>query len=356
MHLRQALQRENNNFDCVRLLAAMAVIYGHANALVPESQAQSYELITVLIRTDYSGSLAVKLFFFLSGLVVSNSLLEKKSPLQFVLARIFRIWPAFLATLIIMALLAGPWLSTLAWPQYFSQPATWAYIVDGARLNIQYQLPGVFSELRAQAVNGSLWTIPYEVTAYAVLLALFVLRVHVQRWFFCLLVLALCAASLLPEDVWLGQSWINKEVLTLTSCFFIGSLAALFKDVIRVQWPPVLMCLGLFLAFRRAPWASYFFYLAIFGAAIYVSTRSWMTSWQLPADISFGVYLWGWPVQQALVYGWPELNLQTHRLMAVIGACILGALSWYLLERPAIAAGRAVYGWCSQRAARLKKT
>ena len=96
--LQNLLLRENNNFDLIRLIAAWLVIYGHANAMIPPVY-QRDDAIAVFLRFDYSGTLAVKVFFFLSGLVVANSLLEKKNILQFVVARFFRIWPAFLLVL-----------------------------------------------------------------------------------------------------------------------------------------------------------------------------------------------------------------------------------------------------------------
>ncbi len=76
MTLHDVLRRENNNLDLFRLIAAYLVIIGHAYALAP--QAGQQDPILRLLGFDYSGSMAVKLFFFLSGLVVVNSLLDKR--------------------------------------------------------------------------------------------------------------------------------------------------------------------------------------------------------------------------------------------------------------------------------------
>ena len=86
---------------------------------------------------------------------------------------------------------------------------------------------------------------------------------------------------------------------------------------------------------------------------IYLCTRKWVVARQLPADISYGVYLWGWPVQQLLVHWWPDMHVQAHRVLAMLGACILGALSWYVLEKPAIALGKSVYAWLACFKARV---
>jgi len=131
MYLSQALKRENNNLDVIRLLAAFAVIYGHANAMVPAAR-EGGDWVARWLLFDYSGSLAVKVFFFLSGLVVTNSLLEKKSLLQFVVARGFRIWPALLAVLVITAYVMGPAVGHLPVREYLADPETWRYLRDGA--------------------------------------------------------------------------------------------------------------------------------------------------------------------------------------------------------------------------------
>ncbi|WP_370600237.1 acyltransferase family protein [Pseudomonas nitroreducens] len=76
MLLSNVLRKENNNLDIFRVVAAVMVIYGHAYALLPVEGQR--DIVGKLLVFDYSGSLAVKIFFFLSGLVVTNSLIEKK--------------------------------------------------------------------------------------------------------------------------------------------------------------------------------------------------------------------------------------------------------------------------------------
>ena len=81
MLLSNVLKKENNNLDIFRVVAAVMVIYGHAYALLPIDGQK--DIVGRLLVFDYSGSLAVKIFFFLSGLVVTNSLIEKKDVRQF---------------------------------------------------------------------------------------------------------------------------------------------------------------------------------------------------------------------------------------------------------------------------------
>lgn len=352
MYLSQALRRENNNLDVIRLVAACAVIYGHANALVPEQRVGG-DFVASWLKFDYSGSLAVKVFFFLSGLVVTNSLLDKRSLLQFVVSRGFRIWPALLAVLLVMAFVVGPLLTTLPADEYLRSRGTWHYVYDSAKMLIQFELPGVFTDLRSHAVNGSLWSIPYEVQAYCLLIAAFALGVHRMRWIAVLVFLWICVDPLLPQRTLFAWRLPDAGVDSLAPCFAAGAMFALFKERIEVSLVPALGFFILFIGFRQAVFAHYLLYGALFWAMIYLCTRKWVVARQLPADISYGVYLWGWPVQQLLVHWWPDLHVQAHRVLAMLGACILGALSWYVLEKPAIALGKSVYAWLARFKARV---
>ncbi len=125
MKLSELLKKENNNLDIFRLIAACMVVYGHAYAIAPE--AGQTDLIGRMLGYDYSGSLAVKIFFFLSGLVVTNSLLQKRSVSQFVISRFFRIWPGLIAVVVVTSLVLVPLITELPITEYFTRGQTYRY-------------------------------------------------------------------------------------------------------------------------------------------------------------------------------------------------------------------------------------
>ena len=88
MLLGEILKRGNNNLDLFRLIAACMVILGHAYALLPGSGGS--DVIGNFLGFDYSGSLAVKIFFFISGMLVTSSLLQKQSIPEYISARFFQ--------------------------------------------------------------------------------------------------------------------------------------------------------------------------------------------------------------------------------------------------------------------------
>ena len=206
--------------------------------------------------------MAVKIFFFLSGLVVTNSLLHKRNVLHFVIARFFRIWPALACVVLVCALLLGPWVSTLPASEYFAQAATYHYIRDNLLLSTQYALPGVFQENPLkESINGSLWTLAHEVGAYLALLALFIVGVLRRPW------LAVVVGCVLALDPLLGNrllfTWRPplSEVDLLAPCFAAGALLALFKERIEVNIGTVLGWGVLYWLLRPSAHSFYFFTL-----------------------------------------------------------------------------------------------
>jgi peptidoglycan/LPS O-acetylase OafA/YrhL len=337
MKLAAALQRDNNNLDLFRLIAACMVIYGHAFALAPGGSTQDF--VGSTLGFDYSGSLAVKIFFFLSGLVVTNSLIEKGDPLRFVIARVFRIWPAFLVVVTASALILGPLMSNLPPSDYFGHPDTFRYIRRNALMNIQFMLPGVFEDNPYKgAVNGSLWSIPLEVGAYIVLLGLFMLGVLKSR------LLALGIFLLIALDPLVGNrllfTWLGEpELKLLPPCFAFGAILALYKDHIRVDARAILGAWLLYYLFRHSAHNFYFFYAALFLSIVHLATTTTALRLRPKADISYGVYLWGFPVQQVMAHHFAAHGVVANQLLSLGVTLLLGLASWHLVEKRCIALG-----------------
>lgn len=338
MKLQDLLKKENNNLDIFRVIAACMVIWGHAYAITPE--AGSVDFIGRTLGFDYSGSLAVKIFFFLSGLVVTHSLLTKGSALQFTIARFFRIWPALFATLFITAFIIGPVISDHGLSEYFSNNTTYRYIGKNLLLRTQYNLPGVFSgNAYKDIINGSLWSIPYEVAAYLILLALFLLRIFQSKILPSLVFVLILLDPLLGNRflfTWLPQ---NHEIDLLAPCFAFGALLAIYKDKIEIDARKLAGVWILAYLFKNQAFNFYFFYLALFIFILYVSQLKWVVDIKFKTDISYGIYLWGFPVQQTLAHLLPSQSVMLNQLSAIAISILFGFLSWHLIEKKCIALG-----------------
>jgi peptidoglycan/LPS O-acetylase OafA/YrhL len=341
MTLSELLKKDNNNLDLFRLMAAAMVIYGHAYAIAP--QAGHTDVVLRWLGHDYSGSLAVKLFFFLSGLVVTNSLLDKKDAVQFVVARFFRIVPGLAWVVLCSALVLGPLATTLPADQYWASPQVMAYVWDNVRLQTNYVLPDVFAaNPHPAAVNGSLWTLPYEVGAYMGLMAVFLVGVFRQRWLVCLVFVLVVLDPVLGNKLLFTWRPEHREVDYLLPCFAVGGLLAYFKNDISVDVKLVLGWLLLAVAFRPHAYGFLVFYVAVFLTMVWVSGQSWFVRLKPSSDLSYGVYLWGFPVQQALVYWWPEAGLRVNQVAALVLSLACAWVSWHVVERRGMALGQRV--------------
>src|SRR5260370_27283553 len=111
MKLQYVLEKRNNNFDLLRLLAALAVIYGHAYSISPSGEKRDF--IQKVLAFETSGSLAVKFFFLLSGLVVTNSVISNPSLGRFAVSRSLRLFPALIVCVCVCTFALGPATTSL---------------------------------------------------------------------------------------------------------------------------------------------------------------------------------------------------------------------------------------------------
>jgi len=171
-------QRENN-FNLIRLVASLLVIYGHSYALVSMGGA---DLFRRLIGWGFSGGLAVDMFFAISGFLVTASAL-KGDWRFYITSRVLRIYPGLLLSVTLTVLVVGPLLTTA--PDYWKSAQVWRYwIHNSAAFTTEYFLPGVFADHRDKALNGVLWSVILEVRLYVLVLILYFLGVLQRRSLF----------------------------------------------------------------------------------------------------------------------------------------------------------------------------
>jgi len=193
-----------NNLDAVRLAAAWLVLYGHAFIFLglPEPLFLSWLPL---------GPLGVLIFFTISGYLVSQSWARDPSLPRFLARRALRIFPALAVCTLLSVLVLGPLLTTLPLADYFASPHTVGYLRNIA-LYIGYYLPGVFEHNRvANAVNGSLWSLPVEFAMYLVIAAVGVLRA--SRWVVLALAVLWGLLSVFPR-CW----WSTTSIFGSSSC------------------------------------------------------------------------------------------------------------------------------------------
>ena len=317
-----------NNFNLIRLCAAWLVIYGHAWAITGSAGG---DLLSRLTQFKFAGGIAVDVFFFISGFLIAASL-ARNDTRSYLASRALRILPALVVCVVLSVFALGPWLTTAA--DYWRQPMTWDYLWANASLwSSRYTLPGVFESLPRLAVNGSLWTLPIEARLYLALLVASLLGVLTARRYTPLWVIAMMAAYAFavwghPLPEWLAN------YLWCTAFFITGTLCFLHRAHIRLDlWPLLALLVAAALA-RGTPW----FHLPYFAIACYGTL--WLAF--VPAlprirqhDLSYGLYLYGWPSAQLVQQFSPGGPLH-NTLWATLLAGAFAAISWFAIERPAL--------------------
>jgi peptidoglycan/LPS O-acetylase OafA/YrhL len=318
----------HNNFNLIRLSAAWLVVYGHAWAITGSAGG---DLVTQLTQFKFAGGVAVDVFFFISGFLIAASL-ERNDTRGYLASRALRILPALVVCVALSVFVLGPVLTTS--DDYWRDPSTWHYLwSNGSLWSTRYDLPGVFASLPRNAVNGSLWTLPIEARLYLALLVASMLGVLTARRYTPLWAIALAAACAFaawrnPLPEWLAN------YIWCTAFFITGTLCWLQRARIRLSPWPLLALFALAALARGTQW----FHLPYFVIACYGTLWLAFVA-RLPMirqhDLSYGLYLYGWPSAQLVQQVSPGGPLH-NMLWATLLAGALAAVSWFVIERPAL--------------------
>ena len=346
--LEQAIERKNNNFDLVRLLASLIVIFGHSFSLFPTNGHQ--EPVRRLLVTDYSGSLAVYVFFFLSGIFITASFQGSKTFFRFILMRIFRIYPALIICVLITVFFVGAIFTTYSLADYFSATETWRYLAGNSFvIHFSPRLPGVFANnWFNEAVDGSLWTLPVELRCYLIILIAGAIGLLKRQWTSLLFFLLFLAFR---KNQYVLSFLIGSTEAKFCLFFLTGMLAYSFRRFFLIDYKIglilVIICVGTYLKYIKLFPALFditLIYITLVGA-----TSNVMKKLRLPGDYSYGIYIYGFLVQQVLAREFPLLSTYPGALIAMPLTAILGIISWHYIESPAINKCKAFAGYYNEK-------
>ncbi len=340
MNIAFILNKNNNNLDLIRIFLACLVIVGHSPILNGGSDFW-IDPIGEFFSFTYSGALAVKIFFFVSGLLVTSSWLNNRSTLYFVVSRFFRLMPALLFVLLITVFVFGPIVTTLPWKEYFSNLDNFRYIWKNLIFSTDYSLPGLFAENPYKnAVNGSLWSLNTEVACYIVLLGTCLLLGNKNKYYLNIPIAIIIIDSFLPSRIFLNFLGDNPELNLLPASFALGALYAVNADKLVMNFKIVLGFFLLYYAFSNAAFAQLIFVFASCNLALYLASTKFVIKLKPKKDISYGIYLWGFLVQQTIVHYTGNIYVGLHCLLAIVMSILLALLTNILVEKPFINLGK----------------
>ncbi|WP_281234499.1 acyltransferase family protein [Flavobacterium gelatinilyticum] len=343
------LNKENNNLDLIRILLACIVILGHTIALNGITPYWT-DPVSLFFPVTYSGALAVKLFFFISGLVVTNSHLKNDSFVYFAISRLFRILPALLFLLLITVFLIGPTITNISISEYFSDYNNYKYIIKNIYFKTQYILTGVFNNnLYKDAVNGSLWSLNYEIKCYIALMCTFLLIKNKRTFFFNISFAALFMVSVFPSNFILSRLSNNPEIYYLPISFAYGVFLAINQNKSIMNLPLVLLSFFVYFLFRGHQAEELFLIVAFCNLIIFISSREFILKFKPKYDISYGIYLWGFLIQQIVYFCFGTIYAGLHFIAAVSISITIAYISFIYIEKPSILIGKQILAFYNSK-------
>jgi len=341
MFLNEKLDLANGRptgFDYMRLLLAFSVLWMHTARVTYGDDLFLWESpLRPLLKS------VLPMFFVLSGFLVAGSLERSKTLISFLGNRFIRIYPALTVEVLLSAFILGAIYTEYDLGDYFSDKEFFAYLVNVTG-HIHYTLPGVFlSNPDAGMVNAQLWTVPFELQCYFVIALLFLVGVTKRR-VFAPIATILFAVVFGVARYWKHEGdWAAMPAATsgnlLICAFLLGVSFYLYKD--RVLWDGRIFAASIALILLSYWFTSFGDFVAI-PAMGYVTVFLGLTSPRKlsilrGADYSYGVFLYGYPIQQAFaaLAPWTH-NWFLNGIVSSVVVIFFAAFSWTLIEKPAL--------------------
>lgn len=323
----------DNNFNLIRIIAAIAVLVSHAYPL--SLGAKATEPLQTPLHGTSLGTVAVYAFFALSGFMIAKSCDNHGTATGFWRARFFRLYPALAVNLWLTILTAAFLINASHVADFWRAVPSWLAGTLGLYRATE-GLPGVFAQNPyGAAINGSLWTLFYEVACYAAIFA--VMRTRVLR---SPAVVGTGLATMLVAFVLVSGDPVGNRLyrlIELGTPFALGSTLYLWRARIGPSLPIALFAavMGALFAGTQvmALWVMVTVAMFVFWFG-FVPVRPLLLYNRL-GDYSYGVYIYAFPIQQAVAaigITSPLANIAIALPVTLIAA----VLSWHLVEAPAL--------------------
>ena len=355
-----------NNFDALRLIAATSVIFTHA-FLIAEGE-QNRDPLVVLTRNQCpTGLVGVFVFFAISGFLVTQSWEQTRSLPRYAAKRTLRIYPGYATCILLLTFGLGAAVTSLPLDDYLRDPRTHEFLIANLKMELQPNaLPGVVfgQSWFGNVMDGPLWSLPLEVSLYvmvallglarslrvpvlAALLALGVFEVAFDHW------VDKNVIPLISEPHFASIAGFLAGVLWMLPFFATGMIAyklrdrGIFNGRVALLAGAVLIAsvvLANALPENALPWNlhrhAFIPTFSICGCylALYVALHPGLPVFPAArfGDLSYGLYIYGWPVEQTIAYLRPGASWWQLFLLSMLATGAVAFLSWHVVEKRAL--------------------
>lgn len=336
MNTKIASIRTANNITLLRHFAAFFVLITHSFDLTDNFKNETLRRLTG--QSISFSKIGLIIFFFISGFLITQSLVTSANLKQFVWKRFLRIYPAIFVLMLLTVFLLGPLFTTFSTREYFLSGKTWSYLFGTTLVRLRFVLPGVFD---GEGVNGSLWTLPIEFRLYLLLALLSLIGLVKRRSLYFIFVF-----SFIAFGIFMVTHNFQSELASYFVAYFswgiyflTGSFIFFMKDKLVLDYRILISLLVLWYVLRNVEIANQLSELICF---------SYLTLWlsfKTPVvfsdffkrnDFSYSMYLYAYPIQQMFIYKNPTIMPVTLMCLTVIALIPCCWLSWNLVEKPAL--------------------
>jgi peptidoglycan/LPS O-acetylase OafA/YrhL len=324
-----------NNFDFVRLMAALFVIIGHSVFILGLNETEYFGQILGLHAIHGS---AVHIFFTLSGYLIAKSYIKNPSIKHFLRNRCLRIFPALIFSTFITFFMICPFFSSVSYGGYFMSGNS-KYLLNIFLFFDHYTMVHVFDSANdVNYVNRSLWTLKYEFSLYILVLILGVfglLKSIIFPFLFALLTVIMFYKLSIKDC---------PEYFKFLYVFSMGIMFYWLEQRIHLNTKKVFICLCCIYILGRIilPPSELRFnllelILPLITLCFSLQNFKYIHKTARFGDFSYGIYLFGYPIQQALYVTLSNTAIVKH-LYVFSGLSILvtfcfAFISWHLVEK-----------------------
>jgi peptidoglycan/LPS O-acetylase OafA/YrhL len=330
---------KNNNFDFLRFIFALLVVISHSYPLSGNNVSSQW-IVKITNGQIELSSIGLSGFFILSGYLIFQSLERSASVFDYYWKRILRIFPALFVVLLITIILV-PFVYESTIP-FFKNKQVYTYLPNNISLyHLQYSIKGVFkNNPYPSAINGSLWTICYEFSLYVLLSLLFLVRKNLRLVRILLSIVFIIMFTCynffmnsVGQVLLFGMEGIH--FLNLGTFFVCGSLLASFKfEKINNKKHIFFGIVFLIIVSIYFDFHNLIKHVTLTALILLIGLKPlrFISNFYKIGDMSYGIYIYGFPIQQLLMYFF-KLNVLLLMISSVILSIGFGYLSWHLVEK-----------------------
>lgn len=341
---------KNNSFSLLLFIAALGILFFHCYPLYfgPNSNG---DFITRFFDNYGLGKIIVAIFFSVSGFFMAQSITKSKNSTAFLVKRVVRIFPSLLFLLLLIAFVVAPLLLKVNYVEYIMTPSYYSDFIFHNLFLIQNGV-GTIGELFANnpypyAIIGSLWTLKHTVCTYLIIYICnqlgFIARkrpmiiLYIICAFFTFMyyfgVLTPLVEQIESTYWYIGVLSEFGNFIEVLTYFLAGVLLYLYKDVFR--YSPTLLLSALIVIFI----SRYLFltnvvcmflipYCAVSVGSIRLNSR-----FSYLGSLSYPIFLYGFPVQQTIIYLWPNVSLFMYIILSILGTLLFAMIVNELIDK-----------------------